>query len=140
MMDNEKAARDAANIQDGKETALLGGNNAPALYSTIGAGKGQVLDLISIGRDNAQTAAELARVSGLSRREVMAQIQAARLRGEHICSSPGRPAGFWIAETPGEFERNIQELSRRTGEQRQTIDAMEQSLARWIEQDRMEGF
>lgn len=140
MRENEKAARDAANIQDGRETALQEGNTAPAHNSNSGAGNGQVLELISIGRDNAQTARELARVTGLSRREVMAQIQAARLRGERICSSPGNPAGFWIAENPAEYERAIKELSKRAGEQRQTIDAMEQSLARWIAQDRMEGF
>lgn len=140
MMENEKARPDAATPGQATETVLYGDNTAPAYNTNIGAGKGQVLELISIGRDNAQTARELARVTGLSRREVMAQIQAARLRGERICSSPGNPAGFWIAENPAEYERAIKELSKRAGEQRQTIEAMEQSLARWIAQDRMEGF
>lgn len=140
MIDNEKARPDAATPGQATETALQGSNTAPAHNSNSGAGNGQVLDLILVGREHAQTAAELARVSGLSRREVMARIQAARLCGEHICSSPGRPAGFWIAENPAEYERIIKGLSRRAGEQRQTIEAMAQSLDRWLDQMRIEGY
>ena len=140
MMDNEKARPDAATPGQATETALQGSNTAPAHNTNIGAGKGQVLDLILVGRANAQTAAELARVCGLTPRQVTAHVQAARLRGERICSSNGIPSGYWYAENPGELDRNIKQLTKREKEQRRTIEAMELTRDKWMGQDRMEGF
>lgn len=135
MTRDEKAARDAANIPDGKETVLQDGNTAPALNNNIRAGRAQAVDYLLTGRSNAKTAAELSRVMGIPRRDVMAQLQTARMRGERVCSSPGFPAGYWLAEVPAELETNIKELSRRAREQRQTIDAMTRTLEKWTGQE-----
>lgn len=140
MSTNKKAPITAATATGARETAVRGIIAAPVHNSTISRGCGQAIDLIPVGRANAITAETIASMTGFSRREVMSQIQAARLHGARICSSPGRPAGYWIAETPAELESNIQELSRRAHQQNDTIACMEQALRSWVNQERMEGW
>lgn len=135
MTRDEKAPAMAATITEAEENSSLDSKMFPALNNSIRAGRMQAVDYLLMGRPNAKTAAELSRVMGIPRREVMAQLQTARMRGERVCSSPGFPAGYWLAEVPAELEANIKELSRRAREQRQTIDAMTRTLEKWTGQE-----
>lgn len=123
MMDNEKAARDAANIQDGKETALQGSNTAPAHNNTTSGRKGQggIVDFIPHGAQNAITGAELCKLMGCELREVTRAIQRARLHGAPICASGG---GYYLTDDPGELERYIKSLDHRTCEMTATREAL----------------
>lgn len=137
MTRDEKAPAMAATITEAEENSLQDSKTFPALNNNnnIRAGRVQAVDYLLTGRSNAKTAAELSCVMGIPRRDVMAQLQTARMRGERVCSSPGFPAGYWLAEVPAELEANIKELSRRAREQRQTIDAMTRTLEKWTGQE-----
>ena len=134
MMENEKAARDGANIQSGKETALQGSNTAPAHNSNSGAGNGQViLDYIHHGPENAITGAELCKLMNCELREITRAIQRARLHGAPVCSSNGDVPGYFLTDDPCELEKYIKSLDHRTHELTATREALS------VTRDRMSG-
>lgn len=140
MRENEKAARDGANIQSGKETALQDSNTAPAHDSNIGAGRGQgIIDYIPHGAQNAITGAELCQLMNCGPRDVTRAIQAARLRGAPICSSTGDIPGYYLTDDPGELERYIKSLDHRTREMPATREALAVTMDGMSGQNRMEG-
>ena len=142
MTRDEKAARDAANISDGKETVLQDGKTFPALNITIGAGRAQdlIVDYIPLGAENAITGEELARMTGWSYRAVTDAVRRARLHGAPICSSTGEVPGYYMTEKPGEIDAMVRGLDRRTREVMKTRDALAMTRDRLSGQERMEGF
>lgn len=76
-----------------------------------------IADLIPEGKENAVTLAELARLTGLSGREVRRCVKRANrglaLKNKAILSSSGH-RGYWISRNREEMERYLAESARRS--------------------------
>ena len=94
--------------------------------------QGSIAALLSKGRDNALTAREISRISGLNPRDVTRAICDERRHGAPILSDPA--AGFWLASNVEELRRCITALNRRACEILKTAQGME--LHREGERDR----
>ena len=91
-----------------------------------------ITDLLGYGKDNARTAAELSRVTGLTHREVVRQIERARRRGEPICASGDSSCrGYYKAATPAELAQYTRALNRRLHTIREGLDALICTLEKW---------
>ena len=91
-----------------------------------------ICDLLGYGKDNARTAAELSRITGLTHREVVRQIERARRRGEPICASGDSSCrGYYKAATPAELAQYTRALNRRLHTIREGLDALICTLEEW---------
>lgn len=91
-----------------------------------------ICDLLGYGKDNARTAAELSRITGLPHREVVRQIERARRRGEPICASGDNACrGYYKAATPAELAQYTRALNRRLHTIREGLDALICTLEKW---------
>ena len=84
------------------------------------------------GAENAQSAAELCKLLGLSDVRVVTQaVEAERRAGAPICASSAPPCGYYLAESKEEFKRYICSLERRSGEIGKTLVACRETLKKW---------
>ena len=127
MMQNEKAVPSNAHRGDGNGQQLrLGGfdNMSDSDFITAFCPKqGSVAALLSKGQDNALTAREISRITGLNPRDVTRAICDERRHGAPILSDPA--AGFWLASNVEELRRCITALNRRACEILKTAQGME---------------
>jgi predicted DNA-binding transcriptional regulator YafY len=87
--------------------------------------KDYVAAVLGVGRENAMTAKELARLFGLSdERIVTKEIQAERQRGVPVCASCGVSAGYFISDSPDEITRYVRTLDSRIKEIHKTRTAL----------------
>lgn len=99
-----------------------------------------ISDLLGYGKSNARTAAELSRITGLTHREVVRQIERARRRGEPICASGDSSCrGYYKAATPAELAQYTRALNRRLHTIREGLDALICTLEKWSGQISIEG-
>ena len=136
MVRHEKARAAGGTAERAKETAAFAGaTDSTAQHSTAAAERQGICALLLHGEANAQTATELARITGRTPREITRAIQRARLTGKPICASG---AGFFLASDARELARYVRGLDRRLHEIRRTLEAMDDVLAAATGQTRME--
>ena len=82
-----------------------------------------VYEILSTGAENAQTARTLCGLLGLTPRELTIAIERERREGRPICSSTGRPAGYYIAANRQEMAAFCRSLRHRAGEIHKTREA-----------------
>ena len=91
-----------------------------------------ICDLLGYGKANARTAAELSRLTGLTHRKVVRQIERARRRGEPICASGDNACrGYYKASSPEELAQYVRALNRRLHTIREGLDALICTLEKW---------
>ena len=123
-MNKKRAAAPVCKTDDGEgQTRLEGFDELPNFdcITEFQPRQGSVASLLLRGCENALTAGELSRISGLDRRDVCRQIQTERLDGAPILSC-GR--GFFLAEDGDELQRCVSSLWSRIREQIKTANAL----------------
>ncbi len=90
--------------------------------------QGSIAAILSHGRTNALTTAELSKITGRKTREITRAICAERRMGAPILSDPG--AGFWLAEDADEVRRCTAALHRRACEIHKTANALQRLVGR----------
>lgn len=91
-----------------------------------------ICDLLGYGKANARTAAELSKITGLTHRKVVRQIERARRRGEPICASGDNACrGYYKASSPEELAQYVRALNRRLHTIREGLDALICTLEQW---------
>ena len=86
--------------------------------------QGTVAELLHTGSQNAITAAQLARITGQTARDVTRRIMYERRNGAPIMSCQD---GFFLAETADELRRCVAALHARAGQIHQTARALEET-------------
>lgn len=94
-----------------------------------------IIELLSVGEENALTNAELSMASGLSSREVREYIRKERLSGEPICSSS---RGFYKPESVKDIYKTISRLYKQAREVRKAAQAMKKCLEIYKKNDESE--
>ena len=82
-----------------------------------------ISDYLLEGAENAQTAQDLARLLGISSREITATIGKERLAGKPICASSGANPGYYLAANRQEMKDFCRNLEHRIGEVTKTLHA-----------------
>ena len=88
------------------------------------------------GEPNAQTAAEIASMLGITPREVTRQIEQARLMGEPICAGQ---AGYFLPTSVEELRRYARAFDRRLRHIKNTRAALEDMIIKASGQTTLEG-
>ena len=89
-----------------------------------------IYELLSLGRENARTASDLATMTGLDRRAVSLIIERERRAGRPICATTDSTTpGYFIAADRDEMARYIASLQHREREIAKTRRACEKTLA-----------
>jgi len=115
MNRKDKAVTAAATVIDGKGLTSLKVNYTPQ--------PGTIASLLLHGEGNAISAAELARITGQTVRDITRRISQERRQGAPIMSSPA--SGYWIAEDAAEIKRCVAALHARAAEIHKTAKALE---------------
>ena len=89
-----------------------------------------VSDLLGVGRDNAQTARDLAAVLGWSPREVTREIEIERREGVPILAEAAARPGYYLPSNDQDWDRYIKSLAHRSREVRRTLAALTATRAR----------
>ena len=84
-----------------------------------------IADYLSIGRQNARTGKDLARLLHCDIRDITAAVERERRQGQPIIAScdPERP-GYYLAETADELQHYCSRLHHRAGEIYKTRSAL----------------
>ena len=141
MTNSEKAALDAANIENGGELKSAWCAALPCSEGYFTTPPGTISSILAAFQDPV-TAAELAAALGMKdTREITRRVQLERLHGIPICAScdAERP-GFYLARNPGELDRYLKSLDRRIRMVSATFKALELALDEWRGQLRLEGW
>ena len=125
MSAKKKAAQVLQHQDGGEQIKLAGFEELPTdnFITDFCPAQGTVAAILSHGRANALTTAELARITGRKPREITRAIFTERRAGAPILSDPG--AGFWLAEDAAELRRCSVALHRRAGQIHATARALE---------------
>lgn len=102
--------------------------HACSVYHAASSASSRIEDFIPHGAENAITAREISRLTGLSRRRVTLAIETARKSGILICSDSCN--GYFLPVTRAEAQRCIRALRSRWKHQARTLAAMERALAK----------
>lgn len=86
-----------------------------------------VFEILGKGRETAQTGKELATVLGVDLRLVAKSIERERRAGHPICADAS--GGYYLAGSAEELEQYRRSLNRRIGNYRQTLQAVDDTLA-----------
>ena len=111
MKEKKEAVKTAATVIDGKEQMQLDLGASTLLKVHYTPQPGSIASFLLTGRENALTAKDLCRITGMSFRMVTKKIQEERLQGAPILSSSDR--GYWLAEDAEEIIRCTEALHRR---------------------------
>lgn len=104
-----------------------------------GKTQGVISGVLLRGKQNAQTAAKIAGVLGLSdTRHVTTLIEAERAHGGAICASTGQQPGYFLPETPDELAGYVKSLRRRIKAITATEAALTATLDKWTGQMRLD--
>lgn len=88
-----------------------------------------IYELLSHGRENARTGAEIARALGCKTRDVSRLVERERRAGKPICAAvDGEARGYYIAADRAELKKYCDSLYRRGGEIMKTRRAMVETL------------
>ena len=130
MTTTKKAASGGISTGDGGgQQITLPGFETPSgneFITRFEAAQGTVAGLLPRGRKNALTTRELARITGITPREITRRICAERRAGSPILSDTA--AGFWLAESTDELKRCTAALHRRAGQIHETARALEKCV------------
>lgn len=101
-----------------------------------------VHELLGTGAETAITGKDLAVILGLKdTRELTRHIERERKDGFPICASTNSDTpGYYLAESPAEFERYIHFLNRRLKHVRATMESCQDTLLRMAGQTTAEGW
>lgn len=136
MRKNRKPAHGGNRGRAVREKVTMEDTNPKSKNITSTKNRQGICGLLLRGESNAITAAELARITGQTPREVTRAIQRARLAGKPICASG---TGFFLASDSRELARYVRGLDRRLGEIRRTREALGDVLAAATGQTCVEG-
>ena len=101
MKGKKNAVTAAATVIDGNEQMHLDlGENTP-LKVHYTAAPGTIASVLMVGQRNALTAKDIGKITGLPFRMVTKRIQAERMQGAPIISSP--ECGYWLASNTAEI-------------------------------------
>lgn len=133
MNNKRKAASSSRNTGGGKRRAPRI-EKAPFLhekYITAKTGKQErrILSFLGNGPENARTARELSRLSGLTPRQITRIIEAARKKGVPICAATTKPnPGYYLTDDPAVLARYIRALDSRLQTIRNTRESQADTL------------
>ena len=124
MKEDEKAARTVAAVTDGNGQMSIDGIRIPGddYITAFEPAQGTIASILLTGRINAITANELCRITRLPSRVVTKKIQAERLQGAPILSSPD--CGYWLASDAAEVLSCVDALHKRARSIRETAAAL----------------
>ena len=127
MSKKENAVPTAATVKDGNGQILLTGFKPKKDYITgFAPAQDTVASVLCRGRENALTAREIARITGLPFRSVTLKICAERRAGAPILSDSRN--GFWLAEDETEVKHCVNALHARAAQIHRTARALEKLL------------
>ena len=126
MKKKKEAVKTAATVIDGKKQMQLDLGASTLLKIHYTPQPGSIASFLLTGRENAQTAKELCRTTGMPFRVVTKRIQEERLNGAPILSSPDR--GYWLPEDATEVLRCAADLHNRAKSIHATATALRKSL------------
>ena len=92
--------------------------------------------LLNVGRDHARTIGSLSESLNVSRREIEAAVQAARLDGIPVVSGS---EGLWISDSPEEVARAAESLRKRLVTQYATVRALRATARRMAVRKHYDG-
>lgn len=75
-----------------------------------------IAELLNTGRENTQSARELASILGCGIRDISKQIEHERRQGQPICAASGENPGYYLAADEDELQKYCQQLYKRGGE------------------------
>lgn len=137
--ENEKPDRSGNCGRAETETAAFDAAATSDKYNTTHGGT--VASVLRVGKRNALTAREIARVLGLSDMcHITALIESERKHGGIICATTGNPSGYYIPANLDELAEYTKRLRRRIMHTTATLDALQRAADAWSGQERMEGF
>lgn len=89
-----------------------------------------ITELLHTGRENTQSAREIAAILGMDIRDVTHQIEKERRAGQPICAATGRNPGYYLAADAAELRQYCDRLSNRGHEIFKTRGALIDTLRR----------
>ena len=75
-----------------------------------------IAELLNTGRENTQSARELASILGCGIRDISKQIEQERRQGQPICAASGENPGYYLAADEKELQEYCEQLYKRGGE------------------------
>lgn len=88
-----------------------------------------IFELLTEGRENARTARDLAKLTGLDRRAVSLLVERERRAGKPICATcDGTAPGYYVAADRDEMQRYCDNLRHREQEIAKTREACEGTI------------
>ena len=136
----EKTCPDAATSRQVKEIDF--DKPVPQLNYTTESQKDNpaflISDLLHYGRQNAVSRRTLARISGLSERDVRKKIHEERANGTPIISN--NIDGYWLSDDEQEIRMFARSMFHRADEIVKTARAAEHTVAKITDQQVMEGW
>lgn len=89
----------------------------------------RVSALLSVGKENAITGENLAKLLGCTARDVSQQVERERRAGIPVCAScDATTPGYFLPQDVGELALYVASLNRRLKNTRETLMAMEEAL------------
>lgn len=142
MDDKKKTAPGVTSTEDGRTEKTTGGASVPFKQSTTAArGRQGLSALLLPGAENAQTAKQIAALTGATERGVSLAVQAERGRGAPICaSSAATGGGYYLAADASELLHYIKCLRSRLANITATLTALETTLDEWGGQTTIDGW
>lgn len=97
-----------------------------------------VYELLTAGRENAQTGAYLAKILNCTPRDISRQVEAERRAGKPICAATGEKPGYYLAADEKELQAYCDNLKSRAIEVFKTRQALIRVLKQTAEKRQKE--
>lgn len=83
-----------------------------------------ITELLGTGKENARPGRELADIIGCDMRDITAQVERERRKGQPICAASGENPGYYLAANAEELSNYCIRLQHRAAEMNKTKRAL----------------